>query len=81
MNYQKIVDDLNNEFDLVAREQHEREKKLSAFLRQFNTEDQKLQKRLNKGSEDNKRSKLKKQLNLIKEGYELLESNLRLRHA
>ena len=81
MKYQKIVDDLNNEFDLVAREQHERGKKLSAFLRQFNTEDQKLQKRLNKGNEDNKRSKLKKQLNLVKEGYELLESNLRLRHA
>ena len=81
MKYQKIVDDLNNEFDLVAREQHERGKMLNAFLRQLKTEDQKLQKRLNKGSEDNKRSKLKTQLNLVKEGYELLESNLRLRHA
>jgi len=81
MKYQKIVDDLNNEFDLVAREQHERGEKLNAFLRQFNTEDQKLQKRLQKESEDNKRSKLKTQLNLVKEGYELLESNLRLRHA
>ncbi len=81
MNYQKIVDDLNNELVLVAREQNKSGEKLEAFLRQFKTEDQKLRKRLKNGIKGNKRSKLKKQLNLVKAGYELLESNLRLRHA
>ncbi len=81
MRYQKIVDDLNNEFDLVAREQNKSGEKLETFLRQFKTEDQKLRKRLKNGVKGNKRSNLKKQLNLVKAGYELLESNLRLRHA
>jgi len=81
MKYQKIVDDLNNELDLLAREQQEHGKKLEVFRRQFKTEDQKVQKRLKKESENDKRSKLKKRLDLVKEGYELLESNLRLRLA
>jgi len=81
MKYQKIVNDLNNQLDSAARKQHKHEEKLRAFLRQFTTEDQKLRRKLEKESNDNKRSKLKKELNLIRAGYELLESNLRLRFA
>ena len=81
MKYRKIVDDLNNQLDSAAREQHKREEKLKTFLREFTTEDQKLQKKLEKESNDNKRSILEKKLNLVTAGYELLESNLRLRLA
>ena len=81
MKYRKIVDDLNNQLDSAAREQHKREEKLKTFLRQFTTEDQKLRKKLEKESNNNKRSILEKKLNLVTAGYELLESNLRLRLA
>jgi len=81
MKYQNIVNDLNNLFDSASREQHKREHTLKAFLRQFTSEEQKLRKKLNKASNDHKRSKLKKELDLVKAGYKLLDSNLPLRHA
>jgi len=81
MKYRKIVDDLYDQLDSAAREQHKREEKLKTFLKQFTTEDQKLRERLGKEINDNKRSKLMKELNLVRAGCELLESNIRLRHA
>jgi len=81
MKYRKIVNDLNNQLNLAAREQHKHEEKLKAFLRQFTTEDQKIRRKLKKESSDNKRSKLQKELNSVRAGYDLLESNLRLRLA
>ncbi|TNG01151.1 MAG: hypothetical protein EP297_02780 [Gammaproteobacteria bacterium] len=81
MKYQKIVDDLYNQLDSAAREQHKREEKLKAFLKQFTTEDQRIRKRLRKEINDDKRSKLMEELNLVRAGYELLKSNIRPRHA
>ena len=81
MKYRKIVDDLYNQLDSAAREQHKREEKLKSFLKQFTTEDKELRKRLLKETNDNERSKLMEELNLVRAGYELLESNIRLRHA
>lgn len=81
MKYRKIVDDLYNQLDSAGREQHKREEKLKTFLKRLTTEDQKLRKKLVKEINDNERSKLMKELNLVKAGYELLKSNIRLRHA
>jgi len=81
MKYRKIVDDLYDQLDSAAREQHKREEKLKTFLKQFTTEDQKLRERLVKEINDEERSKLMKELNLVKAGHELLEPYIRLRHA
>jgi DnaJ-domain-containing protein 1 len=81
MKYRKIVDDLYSQLDSAAREQHKREEKLKTFLKQFTTEDQKLRKRLGEAINDNERSKLMNELDLVRSGRELLEPYIRLRHA
>ena len=81
MKYRKIVDDLYSQLDSAAREQLKREEKLKTFLEQFTTEDRKLRKRLGEEINDNERSKLMNELDLVRAGRELLEPYIRLRHA
>jgi len=71
---------MNKQLDSAALKQHKREGKLKAYLIQFTNEEKKLRKMLKIVSNNNMRSKLRKELNLVMEGYELLESNLRIRH-
>ena len=72
MKYQKIIDELNDQFESAVRCQKHREKKLEAFRRQLKIEEQKLKKIMKRVSEGSTRSEIKRQLSLVKEGYELL---------
>lgn len=75
MKNENVVAELNYLLDLVVREQQKRKEKLNDYLTQFTTEEQKLRKRQENETNDGLRSKLNNQLDLVKAGYELLESN------
>ena len=72
MKYQKIVEELNEELELAARCQQDREKRLEGFRKQLKIEEQKLKAIMKRVSEGGMRSEIKRQLTLVKEGYQLL---------
>ena len=72
MKYQKLVDELNNLLDSAARQQKKRRDTLKFYRTQFMAEEQNLRKKLKKTSDKASRKKLKRELDLVKQGYAIL---------
>lgn len=74
MKYQKLVDDLNNLLDLAAETQKKRQKKLKYFFEQLQSEEQRLLKKIKKEDKKANCKKLKKELHMVHQAYDLLGS-------
>ena len=72
MKSQKLVDELNKQFDSAIREREDRKNTLKCFFQQFRSEEKKLLKKLKKESHDAKRKKLKRKLGKVQKAYEIM---------
>ncbi len=68
MKSQKIINELNNLFDVAAREQQKHQTTVKNFCKQLMDEKQKLNKNNNKMS----RKQLKRKLGKVQEAYDML---------
>ncbi len=72
MKYQTIAKELNNALDSAARTHHKHKEQLRCFLEQFQSEEQRLLRKLQKENSRVSREKLEKELDTVYRAYTLL---------
>lgn len=76
MKYQKLTNKLNDLLDLTGREEDKHQEKLNKYFWRLRAEEQKLRKKMKNEIDKTSRKRLKKKLNIVNKGYDLLSSQL-----
>lgn len=74
MTVQKIINELNKQYDWISRYQSNRQEKFKIIHQQCKDEKKKLQKKLGKQTNKSSRRKLEKKLAIVKKAYVMLDS-------
>ena len=74
MKSQKLVNELNSLLDSATRERQKHQATLKAFFRDCKDEEQIIRKKLNKEHSKTNRKKLKKELGMVQEAYDILNA-------
>lgn len=74
MKYQKLIDELNDVLESTSHCRKKHQETLKTFLNQFKAEEEKLTKKLQNASDDERCNKWKRKLGKVREAYELLEA-------
>jgi hypothetical protein len=72
MKSKKLVDELDNLLAAASREHKKHKKTLQAFFTQFQDEEQIIRRKLNKEQSKANRKKLKRELGMVHEAYDML---------
>ncbi len=74
MTVEKIISELNKQYDWLNKYQNTRQKKFNCIHKQCKSEEKRIQKKLAKQTDKVSRRKLKKKLGTVKKAYVMLKS-------
>ena len=81
MKYQRLTNELDDLLDLIDREEDKRQESLNDYFWRLRAEERKLRRKIENEENKNSRRKLKKKLNNVIEGYDLLGAHFNDSHS
>lgn len=77
MKYQKLTEKLNDLLDLTGQEQDKHQDSLNKYFWRLRTEEKELRQKMKNEKDKASHKRLKKKLNRVNEGYDLLDAQFK----